>query len=329
MITSLCGLLIMCGVVEYVVIMYVWDHGGRWSYQERGGGGGGQRIDFGHQKLSPRREDADAQKQLQRIGNEGMHAAWEKLSYVAQGKLVGGGGEGEKGRGNVGNNADDVFYDQRKDLLTRLDQKLGQINLMKPESKRHTDSHHDWPDNKDSHHDWPDNKDSHHDWPDNKEEVEKIEQQQVLDPKSGDENSNESRRVDGVVNSRRFRVMDLNSEFSNRQSEFTYSSQTEDLPYGPEILVEYDKTLFERPLSPEEMKGNNIMLTLRTIKSYHNKRLPLLFSTWLTKVNRSNVFLMTDERDSLWQRRVWNAGMCVVLHVCVCVCVWTCSYVWH
>lgn len=87
------------------------------------------------------------------------------------------------------------------------------------------------------------------------------------------------------------------------------------IPYAnqmidPEVLVENDSSLVPRALSPFQAAGNNVMLTLRTIKDYHSKRLPLLFSTWLTKVNRSNVFLMTDGLDLVWQNRVWKSGMC-------------------
>ena len=36
---------------------------------------------------------------------------------------------------------------------------------------------------------------------------------------------------------------------------------------------------------------------LRTTLSNHKKRLPLLFDTWITKVNSSQVFLVTDGDD--------------------------------
>lgn len=79
--------------------------------------------------------------------------------------------------------------------------------------------------------------------------------------------------------------------------------------YGPEILMENDTSLPRKKLTPFAAVGNNIMLTLRTVKNYHSKRLPLLFSTWLTKVNGSNVFLMTDGMDPVWQNRVWKRGI--------------------
>lgn len=91
--------------------------------------------------------------------------------------------------------------------------------------------------------------------------------------------------------------------------QFLHELPEVDSIYGPELLVENDTSLPRRELSPFEAAGNNIMLTLRTVKNYHHKRLPLLFSTWLTKVNGSNVFLMTDGRDPVWQNRVWKRGM--------------------
>jgi hypothetical protein len=82
--------------------------------------------------------------------------------------------------------------------------------------------------------------------------------------------------------------------------------------YGPEVLLENDTSRPRRKLSQFEAAGNNIMLTLRTVKEFHDKRLPLLFSTWLSKVNGSNVFLMTNGRDPVWQKRAWKQGMCNV-----------------
>lgn len=103
------------------------------------------------------------------------------------------------------------------------------------------------------------------------------------------------------------------SHAANDRSGFFELPQNEltevDSIYGPEVLLENDTSLPRRQLSPFEAAGNNIMLTLRTVKKFHSKRLPLLFSTWLSKVNRSNVFLMTDGRDPVWQNRVWKKGM--------------------
>ena len=103
-----------------------------------------------------------------------------------------------------------------------------------------------------------------------------------------------------------------------RQGQFQEPDMVTESPYGPEVLVENDSSLVSRELSRDEAVGNNILLTLRTIQKYHNDRLPLLFDTWLSKVNKSNVFLMTDGKDSTWQRRVWNEGMLLFMDMSTC-----------
>ncbi len=70
--------------------------------------------------------------------------------------------------------------------------------------------------------------------------------------------------------------------------------------------VEADNTLTARPLTENEQAGNNILFTLRTTMKFHQQRLPVLFDTWLTTVNTSNVFLVTDGEDTKWKGR---AGM--------------------
>lgn len=95
---------------------------------------------------------------------------------------------------------------------------------------------------------------------------------------------------------------------SHEGSDLENWTRTEESEYGAEVIVENDTSLHTRELTPFEMAGDDILLTLRTIKKYHNKRLPLLFNTWITKVNRSNIFLMTDDRDSKWQSKVWRNG---------------------
>lgn len=47
------------------------------------------------------------------------------------------------------------------------------------------------------------------------------------------------------------------------------------------------------------------MFGLRTTVSNHKTRLPLLFDTWITKVNTSQLFLVTDGDDpyaQLWMK---------------------------
>ena len=76
--------------------------------------------------------------------------------------------------------------------------------------------------------------------------------------------------------------------------------------FNVEPLVETDDTLTPRPLTANEQAGNNILFTLRTTMKFHQQRLPVLFDTWLTTVNTSNVFLVTDGEDAKWKGR---AGM--------------------
>ena len=54
--------------------------------------------------------------------------------------------------------------------------------------------------------------------------------------------------------------------------------------------------------------GNHILFTVRTTASLHSQRLPLLFQTWLSAVNRSNVVLVTDGQDRILQFRAQEAG---------------------
>ena len=54
--------------------------------------------------------------------------------------------------------------------------------------------------------------------------------------------------------------------------------------------------------------GNHILFTVRTTASLHSQRLPLLFQTWLSAVNRSNVVLVTDGQDRVLQFRAQEAG---------------------
>ena len=71
-------------------------------------------------------------------------------------------------------------------------------------------------------------------------------------------------------------------------------------PHGPEVLVENDPSRSYRQLNALEQSGSDILMTLRTTASYHDKRLPLLFQTWMDKINRSNIFLVTDDDDKNW-----------------------------
>ena len=76
---------------------------------------------------------------------------------------------------------------------------------------------------------------------------------------------------------------------------------------GPEELIE-NSNLPVRILSNNEKAGNNIMITIRTTKKFHQKRLPILYDTWLTVVNGSNVFLVTDGEDDEYQEKSKKLG---------------------
>lgn len=97
---------------------------------------------------------------------------------------------------------------------------------------------------------------------------------------------------------------DKNDQYKSNdfQSNFVFGRT---LP-NSEVLVEFDKKRRFRQLTPFEAAGNNIMFTLRTTKPFHNKRLPLLFETWMTKANHSNIFIVTDGEDEKWLKKTWD-----------------------
>lgn len=89
-------------------------------------------------------------------------------------------------------------------------------------------------------------------------------------------------------------IFEQNSEFFNGHA------------MDNEPLIERDKLRHFRPLSAFEAAGNNIMFTLRTTKPFHDKRLPLLFETWMRKANHSNIFIVTDGEDKKWIKKTWD-----------------------
>ena len=82
---------------------------------------------------------------------------------------------------------------------------------------------------------------------------------------------------------------------------------------GPEELIE-NSNLPVRTLSDTEKAGNNIMITIRTTKKFHQKRLPILYDTWLTVVNGSNVFLVTDGEDDEYREKNKKLGKYTILN---------------
>jgi hypothetical protein len=84
--------------------------------------------------------------------------------------------------------------------------------------------------------------------------------------------------------------------------EFVSSTYDEYWLREPEILVENMNTA-KRNLTQFELAGNNIMMVIRTGLIYHKTRLPSIYDTWLTTVNRSNVFIETDKLDKEYQEK--------------------------
>ena len=79
--------------------------------------------------------------------------------------------------------------------------------------------------------------------------------------------------------------------------------------FGPEILVENYTQPF-RKLTAFEEEGGDVMFTLRTTLSYHQMRLPLLFETWMTKVDCRRIFLVTDGHSLEWETNARRMGEC-------------------
>ena len=95
--------------------------------------------------------------------------------------------------------------------------------------------------------------------------------------------------------------LDQNDELIEQNNEFFNGR-----PMNGEPLVEFDQSRHPRQLSSFEAAGNNIMFTLRTTKPFHDKRLPLLFDTWMRKANHSNIFIVTDGEDKKWLKKTWD-----------------------
>ena len=53
----------------------------------------------------------------------------------------------------------------------------------------------------------------------------------------------------------------------------------------------------------------SVAFVCRTTVSNHKKRLPLLFDTWITKVNSSQLFLVTDGNDPVAKLMTSVTGM--------------------
>ena len=61
------------------------------------------------------------------------------------------------------------------------------------------------------------------------------------------------------------------------------------------------------------LTGNNIMFTIRTTRTFHEKRLPVIFDTWLKRVNGSNFFMVTDGEDIEYENKAKEYGEILIL----------------
>ena len=74
-----------------------------------------------------------------------------------------------------------------------------------------------------------------------------------------------------------------------------------------------------RTLTPFEQSGNNIMITIKTTQSYHTKRVQVLLDTWISAVNASNVFLVTDGDDEEYEKKARDIGKIASIYTISCV----------
>ena len=72
------------------------------------------------------------------------------------------------------------------------------------------------------------------------------------------------------------------------------------------VLINYDSVNYDSVIVC--LSGNNILITIRTTQKFHQNRLPVLFDTWINKINGSNVFLVTDREDEEYQRKTSEHG---------------------
>lgn len=310
----LCALLGFGGVLEYMVMTYVHSSRLQWTVparlvDEEELAGLPQQQQVGWRKVNLKASLSGSQgadlyrNYLESIGREKMLALREKL-------MAGGSTGVEKqalGRSDS-DDEKDQFYQERDYLLGKIDGSLARLEGMhwRVSARRHDDLPLDLnalnrP--RDVYDPLMSNQQAQQQDPDARRRHNASAARREESDYAG------SRFIDG-----RFRYIHNDNDYDKNKlwgykAENSNTVTEQESPYGPEVLVENDTSLVPRQLSPHEAAGNNILLTLRTIKKYHHKRLPLLFSTWLSKVNKSNVFLMTDQRDLTWQRKVWREGM--------------------
>ena len=113
------------------------------------------------------------------------------------------------------------------------------------------------------------------------------------------------------------------SQFADKNTSLQHSYNEEYWLLGKEQLIENVQHP-SRTLSEFELSGNNIMIAIRTTRKFHQKRLPYIYDTWLTQVNRSNVFLVTDAQDKEYQEKSEKLGLLKVhVHRRVCHLLWS------
>lgn len=81
-----------------------------------------------------------------------------------------------------------------------------------------------------------------------------------------------------------------------------------------------------RALSPSEQAGANILFTVRTTVKFHKSRLPVLMDTWMTKVNCSNIYFVTDGPDAQTEDKVKSNGKHAIELRHKLACVLCCLY---
>ena len=72
-----------------------------------------------------------------------------------------------------------------------------------------------------------------------------------------------------------------------------------------ELCCLYAQPILESGVHSSRTIVYQLFLLHRTTVASHRKRLPLLFDTWITKVNSSQVFLITDGPDPF--TRLWTS----------------------
>jgi hypothetical protein len=96
-------------------------------------------------------------------------------------------------------------------------------------------------------------------------------------------------------------------------TDYVYSKYVPYWKGHKEILVEDVRTSIKRSLSDFELAGSNIILTVKTTRRFHASRLPLMLDTWLTTVNASNTYIITDDKDKIHEDKCKHLGINYVI----------------